>query len=87
MAEDGPAGYYVGRPINYDDQKSQPPPPTSQAAAEQVNAQVPGYYAGRVAGKKAAAGDQSSAAADQTSKQSGFRASCFGCFSGGHTAK
>jgi hypothetical protein len=35
-------GYYVGRPINYDDQKSQPPPPTSQAAAEQVNAQVPG---------------------------------------------
>ncbi|XP_025827530.1 uncharacterized protein LOC112902634 isoform X2 [Panicum hallii] len=42
MAEDGPAGYYVGRPINYDDQKSQPPPPTSQAAAEQVNAQVPG---------------------------------------------
>ncbi|XP_039776516.1 uncharacterized protein LOC120644044 isoform X1 [Panicum virgatum] len=41
MAEDGPAGYYVGRPMNYDDQKSQPPPATSQATGEQVNAQVP----------------------------------------------
>ena len=35
-------GYYVGRPMNYDDQKSQPPPATSQATGEQVNAQVPG---------------------------------------------
>ncbi|KAF8699407.1 hypothetical protein HU200_000649 [Digitaria exilis] len=86
MAEDGPAGYYVGRPMNHDDQKTQPPPP-SQAVDEQVNAQVPGYYAGRVQGKKNAAGDQSSAAADQTPKESGFLASCFGCFSGGQTAK
>jgi len=86
MAEDGPAGYYVGRPMNYDDQKSQPPPATSQATGEQVNAQVPGYYAGRVPGKKAAAGEQSSAA-DQASKEPGFLASCLGCFSGGQTAK
>ena len=35
-------GYYVGRPMNYDDQKSQPPPATSQATGELVNAQVPG---------------------------------------------
>nr|TKW00128.1 hypothetical protein SEVIR_8G088600v2 [Setaria viridis]TKW00129.1 hypothetical protein SEVIR_8G088600v2 [Setaria viridis] len=88
MAEDGPAGYYVGRPMNHDDQKTQPPPPSSQsqAADEQVNAQVPGYYAGRVPGKKAAGGEQSSAA-DQPGKESGFLASCFGCFSGGQTAK
>lgn len=100
-------GYYVGRPMNHDEQKTQPPPP-SQAVDEQVNAQVPGtgvtdpsvslpdsfprtvsfsllepgsvfartgYYAGRVQGKKNAAGDQSSAAADQTPKESGFLAS------------
>ncbi|CAO2143812.1 unnamed protein product [Urochloa humidicola] len=85
MAEDGPAGYYVGRPMNHDDQKSQPPP-QSQAADEKVNAQVPGYYAGRVQGKKAAAGEQSSAA-DEPTKDSGFLASCFGCFSGGKTVE
>jgi len=87
MAEEGPAGYYVGRPMNYDDQKSPPPPAApSRAADEQVNARVPGYYAGRVPGKKPAAGEQSSAA-DQASKEPGFLASCFGCFSGSQTAK
>ncbi|CAN6362723.1 unnamed protein product [Urochloa humidicola] len=81
MAQDGPTGYYVGRPMNHDDQKSQPPPP-SQAVDERVNAQVPGYYAGRVQGKNKA--EQSSAADEQT-KESGFLASCFGCFSGSKT--
>ncbi|CAL4981599.1 unnamed protein product [Urochloa decumbens] len=85
MAEDGPTGYYVGRPMNQDDQKSQPAPP-SQAADEKVNAQVPGYYAGRVQGKKAAGGEQSSGADEQPTKESGFLASCFGCFSGSKTA-
>ncbi|CAL4988751.1 unnamed protein product [Urochloa decumbens] len=86
MDEDGPTGYYVGRPMNHDDQKTKPPQP-SQTADEQVNAQVPGYYAGRVLGKKtAAAGDQSSAA-HPTNKEPSFLAGCFGCFSGGQTAK
>jgi len=36
-------GYYVGRPMNYDDQKSPPAAAApSQAADEQVNARVPG---------------------------------------------
>ncbi|OEL37017.1 hypothetical protein BAE44_0001962 [Dichanthelium oligosanthes] len=74
MAEEGPAGYYVGRPMNNGDQRTQtPPPPSSQAADEQVNAQVPGYYAGRV--KKNAGGDQGSAAAAQPNQESGFLAS------------
>ncbi|CAN6381020.1 unnamed protein product [Urochloa humidicola] len=82
MAQDGPTGYYVGRPMNHDDQKSQPPP-ASQAVDEPVNAKVPGYYAGRVQGQGKK--PEQSSAADEPAKESGFLASCFGCFSGSKT--
>uniref|UniRef100_A0A0A9G527 Uncharacterized protein n=1 Tax=Arundo donax TaxID=35708 RepID=A0A0A9G527_ARUDO len=83
MADGSPAGYYVGRPVNHDRQKV----PAPLAVDEQVNAQVPGYYAVRVHEKKTNAGDQSSAAPAVPPNRGGFCANCLGCFSGGGTAR
>ncbi|CAL4988750.1 unnamed protein product [Urochloa decumbens] len=78
---EAPGGYFVGRPVNYE-QKAQP-----ALEDEKVNAEVPGYYAGRVHGKKTAAGDQSSASEVQPNRDPGFLARWFACFSGSGNAK
>ncbi|KAJ1275262.1 hypothetical protein BS78_05G123000 [Paspalum vaginatum] len=98
MADDIPAGYYHGRPMNHhaEAEHSAPPPP-AEAVDGQVNAQVPGYYATRVPGRNAVR-DQISppppppppapAPSHQPSKEPDFFTRCFGCcLSGGGTAR
>ncbi|XP_062198062.1 uncharacterized protein LOC133900826 isoform X2 [Phragmites australis] len=85
---DNPPGYFVGRPLSYEEKPAAAPP--AQAVDEQVNAQVPGvpgYYAGRVNKGKTSAGDQSSAPAAQQNGEPSFLAKCLVCFSGGGNAR
>nr|ACG27230.1 hypothetical protein [Zea mays] len=73
-----PGAYYSGPP-------AAPPPESKPVDGGQVNADVPeaGYYSSAPAAKSGAGGQGSSAAP----KESGFFATCCGCFSGGETAR
>ncbi|KAL6868333.1 hypothetical protein ACP4OV_015178 [Aristida adscensionis] len=76
-AGDNPNGYYVGRPVQQ---------PTPAAVDEPVNAQVPGvpgYYAGRVQGKKTVDGGGNHVPSPKPEPEQGFLARCFPCLSGG----
>ncbi|KAK3132221.1 hypothetical protein QOZ80_6AG0517760 [Eleusine coracana subsp. coracana] len=82
-AEDNPAGYYVGRPMNYGEEQA-PEQPAKKVVDEQVNAPaqgVPGYYAVRVGQ------GNTSASAQVSASEPGFLAKCLVCFSGGGNAR
>ncbi|CAD6254210.1 unnamed protein product [Miscanthus lutarioriparius] len=89
-----PPGYFVGRPLHYQEQQPQAVPPPAPAPAvddhNAVNAQVPGYYAGRVQPRPSDGtgnnnnnnNNNNADTADQQNREPSFFAKWFGCFSG-----
>ncbi|KXG28167.1 hypothetical protein SORBI_3005G092800 [Sorghum bicolor] len=84
-----PPGYFVGRPLHYQEQQPQAVPSPAPAVDDHkaVNAQVPGYYAGRVPPRRGEDTEHNTngnaGAADQQNREQSFFAKWFaGCFSG-----
>uniref|UniRef100_A0A0D9XQI5 Uncharacterized protein n=1 Tax=Leersia perrieri TaxID=77586 RepID=A0A0D9XQI5_9ORYZ len=65
---DNPPGYFVGRPLNHEEQQPSRP-------VDEQNDQIPGYYKGHPVRKTDAQGEQK--------KEPGFFKKLFGCFTGG----
>uniref|UniRef100_A0A0D3HJU6 Uncharacterized protein n=2 Tax=Oryza TaxID=4527 RepID=A0A0D3HJU6_9ORYZ len=68
MSDNPPGGYFVGRPLNHEEQQASRP-------AEEQNAQTPGYYNVNPVRPNDAKGEQRN--------EPGFFKKLFGCFTGG----